>query len=517
MKTKKIFKNWKVILLLFCLIMSFLIIDHQFSVEGVAIKSVEANSTAFKAGIENPEINSQPTKKELILEVNGEKVNSLDEYSEAIDTKEDIITIKTNKAEYKILNKGELGLTVDKPATSNIRKGLELQGGTRVLLKPKSKVSDQDVKDIIDTMQNRLNIYGLSDLKIKAASDLSGNKFILVEIAGATKEEVKELVSKQGKFEAKIGDELVFEGGKKDVTFVCRHDGTCSRIVDCNPTEDQSYFCRFEFEITLSSEAAKRHARVTDELSINITESGSRVLSKTIDFYLDGTQVDSLQVAADLKGQEATRIVISGPGRGQDQSEAIQDAIKSRDKLQTVLITGSLPTELEIVKLDSISPSLGEAFLKNAMFVGLLAILAVFIVILIRFRSFKIAIPMLITVASEVYIILGLAALFRYNLDLAAIAGIIASVGTGVDDQIVITDEVRSQEHTYTNWKQRIKKAFFIIMIAYATTVAAMLPLLKAGAGLLTGFALVTIAGVTIGVLITRPAFASIIKILLEE
>ena len=54
-------------------------------------------------------------------------------------------------------------------------------------------------------------------------------------------------------------------------------------------------------------------------------------------------------------------------------------------------------------------------------------------------------------------------------------------------------------------------------MIAYATTVAAMLPLLKAGAGLVTGFALTTIAGITIGVLITRPAFAAIVEVLLEE
>ena len=62
-----------------------------------------------------------------------------------------------------------------------------------------------------------------------------------------------------------------------------------------------------------------------------------------------------------------------------------------------------------------------------------------------------------------------------------------------------------------------IKRAFFIILVAYATTVAAMLPLLKAGAGLLTGFAVVTIMGVTIGVLITRPAFASLIEKLIKE
>ena len=66
------------------------------------------------------------------------------------------------------------------------------------------------------------------------------------------------------------------------------------------------------------------------------------------------------------------------------------------------------------------------------------------------------------------------------------------------------------------NWKEKIKRAFFIIFSAYVTTVVAMFPLMFAGAGLIKGFALTTIAGVTIGVFITRPAFAAMIEKLLK-
>ena len=62
-----------------------------------------------------------------------------------------------------------------------------------------------------------------------------------------------------------------------------------------------------------------------------------------------------------------------------------------------------------------------------------------------------------------------------------------------------------------------MKKAFFIIFVAYATTVAAMVPLWNAGAGLIRGFALTTIAGVTIGVFLTRPAFAAIVEKMFKE
>ena len=147
--------------------------------------------------------------------------------------------------------------------------------------------------------------------------------------------------------------------------------------------------------------------------------------------------------------------------------------------------------------------------------VGFVAILAVVLVIFIRYRKIKIVLPMLITTISEVVIILGVAAFIRWNLDLAAIAGIIAAVGTGIDDQIVILDEVVKGQQ-YLNWKEKLKRAFFIIFTAYITTVVAMIPLWNAGAGLIRGFAVTTIIGVTIGVLVTRPAFGAMAEKLLN-
>jgi preprotein translocase subunit SecD len=54
-------------------------------------------------------------------------------------------------------------------------------------------------------------------------------------------------------------------------------------------------------------------------------------------------------------------------------------------------------------------------------------------------------------------------------------------------------------------------------MGAYLTTTFAMLPLIFAGAGLLKGFAIITIIGVSISVFITRPAYAKVIEILLND
>ena len=79
---------------------------------------------------------------------------------------------------------------------------------------------------------------------------------------------------------------------------------------------------------------------------------------------------------------------------------------------------------------------------------------------------------------AEGIIIVGMAAFIKWNLDLAAIAGIIVAMGTGVDSQIVIADEIMTGQNQATRWKDRLKSAFFIIMGSYFTTVVAMLPFL---------------------------------------
>jgi len=517
MKIKKIFKNWRVIILILFLLFAYITINPQFGVEGVAIKHIDKNSSSSMSGLISPASNIPDTKLELIQSINGKKVSNIDDYSNLISSIEEgeKVKITTNKGTYNFLKTNNIGIAVKEASKSNIKKGLELAGGTRVLLKPEEKIDDNEINDLISSMENRLNVYGLSDVKIKSANDLLGNKYIVVEIAGASQEEVRDLIEKQGVFEAKIRNETVFKGGEEDVTFVCRNDGACSGIRNCDENQDGSHYCKFEFAIKLSEKAANKQAEVTQNIAVEMTDGG-KYLKEPLDLYLDGVLVDSLNIGEDLKGKAIKDISISGPGLGATREEAVNNALKQMNHLQTVLITGSLKTKLEVIKLDSISPILGEEFVKNAFLIGFLAILAVAVVVFIRYRNLKISIPIIITTISEVIILLGVASFIKWNLDMAAIAGIIAAVGTGVDDLIIITDEV-SRKEGYFNWKDRIKKAFFIIFAAYATTVVAMLPLLKAGAGLLTGFALMTIAGVSIGVFITRPAFAAIIENLLEE
>lgn len=578
----KILKKPRTIVLIVFLILSLISIQfHVVGNDGVAIRTVSKDSAAAIAGITSPS-SSQPMAREVIVSLNSKKIsNEVDYYNfieelrinqsisvktvkksfcfvvgclsnnyntyrvkvlpeykitelnetEIINVTEPFFNVTLNKTvnitktieqvktETEIIGVADIGLTIYNTPTNNLRKGLDLQGGTRVLLKLE-EIVDQDTMDlVINNIQQRLNVYGLTDIIVREVRGFAGtgDQYVLVEIAGVNSEEIRDLISQQGKFEAKISEKVVFVGGK-DITYVARGQGAGLDYGTCAANSQGEYSCRFRFAISLTPEAAQRQAALTDSLQI-INENGNDYLNESLTLYLDDEFVDELRIGAELKGNPVTEISISGYGAGVTEAAAATDAINNMKRLQTILQTGSLPVKIEIVKTDTISPTLGSQFIKNIMLIAVLAIIGVSLVIFIRYRNIRVGIPVVITMLSEVFILLGFASLVGWNLDIAAIAGILIAVGTGVDDQIVITDETLRKDYNemQLSWKQRFKKALFIIIAAYATTMVAMLPLYFAGAGLVKGFALTTMAGVTIGVLITRPAFGGILQELLKK
>jgi preprotein translocase subunit SecD len=564
-KFKALMRSPRVWILIICVLLSLVALHPNPLADGVVIKAVARNSSAVNAGIESPKPNTIPSALERLTAINNKPVHTIDDYLAL--TKElplnRTVQITTNRGTYKLMpitiyetvdlgnetrveernvtingtslmqnvtisvpktamkpvGMEPLGLSVVPTPTTNLRKGLDLQGGTRVLLRPEEAVDDAVIESMVDSMKERLNVYGLSDITVTPVKDrLQGGTFILVELAGATEAEARNLLSKQGKFEAKIGDETVFKGGN-DITYVCR-TAECSGIDPnrgCMPNQGGGYSCSYFFAISLSAEAAARHASITRDLAV-IGTPPEDYLSQNLTLFLDDALVRELRIGASLKGSETTQVQISGFGTGVSQQEAMTNTLDDMKQLQTVLVTGSLPAKIVIEKIDTVSPKLGSLFIKNALIMGLLAIVAVTAVLLARYRKVWLALPIVSTVVAEIVIIIGWYALSGSSLDLAAIAGIIVTIGTGVDHQVIITDEtIRRSGSAIISWADKLKQAFFIIFSSVATVAVAMFFLYVAGAGLLRGFAVTTMVGLFFGLFVTRPAYAKIVEIFLKE
>jgi preprotein translocase subunit SecD len=200
--------------------------------------------------------------------------------------------------------------------------------------------------------------------------------------------------------------------------------------------------------------------------------------------------------------------------------ESRADAATRLEELVVLLESGSLPIAIDSISTESISPYLGEEFLKNSLWIGLIALLTVGLVLFVRYKLLSISIPIMLVGASEILILLGMFSLINFRLDLAAVAGVLATIGTGVDHKIIITDElIKSKKKddddvVVESLVHKVKKAFFIVFAAGATIMATMLPIIFFSVGLskLIGFAITIIIGSVIGIIITRPVYAEIAK-----
>ena len=367
-----------------------------------------------------------------------------------------------------------------------ITQGLDLKGGALVQIHLDQPVDPTTMSTVTNVLDKRLNIFGLSDVQIRS----SGNQDVIVSIAGAKPEDVARIVGSPGKFELKINNQTVITGA--DITTVKPYSVTGTNWV---------------VPFTLSLDGAKKFAAAANGKS-----------GQNVTFYLDDKQVSSAEISAEVaNGVPQTDVQITG---GSDTKDSATATAKG---LQAILQSGSLPVKVSIASVSSVSAELGDQFRTGALIAGILALIVVSIIIFVRYRNPILVLPIIVTSLSELILILGVASVIHWNIDLPAIAGIIAAIGTGVDDQIIITDEVlkrgKVSKRRRAGLNIKIKGAFFIIYASAATLIAAMLPLLyvgeakgATGIGILAGFAFTTVIGVLIGIFLTRPVYAKFME-----
>ncbi len=476
----------------------------------------------------------------VLYEINGQKVDA-DLISQNYTG---TIKLLTGSGDVFVRANGTLGIDADPVPSTNLMFGLDIKGGTHALI----RVNDSDpvvAEQVKSTLSNRINFFGLKETVFRTVS-INGQNYIDISIAGGSKQELINLLQTEGKFEGKIvlsasslnldnkynitfnGSDAIIGGtdvpegasvqldginftyngkdGSRANLTADIFSGTDIRIVYIDPQHSriQNTGTSFEwsFGIQISPESASRFARVTK----NSPAIGGYLDAK-IYLYLDGKLIDSLNIASSLKGKVETEISVSGG------APSAQDASLERSRLQAVLRSGALPSAVDILSIDTISPTLGSGFIGNALLAGLGAILGVVIIIFIRYRKLTLVVPMIVTSLSEVLMIIGFATALKWTIDLAAIAAIIATVGTGVNAQIIIIDQtLRGGAARMESMREKFKRAFFIIFGSAGTMIAAMLPLLFSPFSLLKGFAIVTMIGVLVGVLVARPAFSVIVE-----
>jgi preprotein translocase subunit SecD len=348
----------------------------------------------------------------------------------------------------------------------------------------------------------------------------TGDKFLKVEVPGAERDEVLDLLNERG-----VVRVVAVYPATENGTTVSRN-ATVLNQDDLDPGAVRESDRGESFvPVTLTEDARDRFSE--DMRQYGFAQQGGvtclfdenpQAPGHCLVVYKDGEYVNSFGMAPTLS-QPIREGTFGGSfrmttGTGPNATESAQD-------VRIALQAGALPSDLQVDEGDNrfIEPQYAQEFKRFSLITGIVSAIAVAIVVFVRYREPRVAAPMVATALAEVFVLLGFAASIGLALDLSHIAGFIAVIGTGVDDLVIIADEVLNQGDVRTRrvFQSRFRKAFWVIGVAAITTIIAMAPLTVLSLGDLTGFALVTIVGVLIGVLVTRPAYGDILRALMTR
>jgi preprotein translocase subunit SecF len=130
--------------------------------------------------------------------------------------------------------------------------------------------------------------------------------------------------------------------------------------------------------------------------------------------------------------------------------------------------TAALDRCLVLKKVDYVGPSVGEELYEHGLTALALTCLGIILYLAIRFE-WRFAVSALIANLHDVVIILGFFAFFRWEFNLAVLAGVLAVLGYSVNESVVVFDRIREN---FRSGKMRGRSVPEIIDNAITTTMS---------------------------------------------
>ena len=346
------------------------------------------------------------------------------------------------------------------PLAGSIRQGLDLQGGTHVVLEAQdteqAKVNDDAMNRVVKIMEKRVNELGLTEPIIQR----EGTNRVIVELPG---------VKDPDKAIAILGKTAMLEFKDEEGNTVLT--GTDLKDAKEQTTQNNQNVVDLEF----SDEGAQKFADLT---SANV--------GRTISILLDGEVLTAPRVNEPITGGKAQ---ITG-------SRNLEEA----HNLAVLLRSGALPVKVNIIETRTVGPTLGQDSKDKSVFAFAIGVGAVFLFMLLFYRVSGFIAD--ISLMAYVMILLFVIKLLDATLTLPGVAGIILSIGMAVDANVLIfehfKEEVRNGKTLRMAMESGFKRAFTTIFDSNLTTIIAAAVLFFFGTGPIRGFAITLGLGVVI-------------------
>ncbi len=347
------------------------------------------------------------------------------------------------------------------PLANSIRQGLDLQGGTHVVLQaedtPEAQVDDDAMQRVVKIMEKRVNELGLTEPIIQR----EGVRRIIIELPG---------IKDPDKAIQTIGKTAMLEFKDEEGNTVLTGTDLKDAQAATNQQNGQNVV-----NLEFSDEGAKKFADLT-----------VKNVGRTIAILLDGEVLTAPNVREPILGGRAE---ITG-----------QKTLEEAQQLAVLLRSGALPVKVNIIETRTVGPSLGQDSKDKSEFAFAVGIGAVLLFMLIFYR-----VPGFIAdVALMAYTImlLFLLKMLDATLTLPGVAGIILSIGMAVDANVLIfehfKEEFRLGKTLRLAMDAGFDRAFTTIFDSNITTIIAAAVLFFLGSGTIRGFAITLGLGVVL-------------------
>ena len=361
-----------------------------------------------------------------------------------------------------------------RPLASSVKQGLDLQGGTHVVLQavdtPQLKVNDDALDRATHIIERRVNGLGLTEPVVQR----QGRDRIIVELPGVKDpEKAINMLGKTAMLEFK---------DPNNKTVLTGTDLKDAKAVVGNGNQP---LVSMEF----SDEGGQKFADVT-----------ARNVGKRIAITLDGEVLTAPVVQEAITGGRAQ---ITG-NRSMEEAQ----------HLAILLRSGSLPVKLEIIENRTVGPTLGQDSKEASQKAFLIGVAGVFVFMILFYRLSGIVAD----IALLLYTMLLLLVMRYLNatLTLPGMAGIILSIGMAVDANVLIferfKEEIRSGKSLRKAMDNGFGRALVTILDSNITTLMACAVLFYLGTGPIKGFAVT----LSIGVVLSMFSAVTVTKFLLK-
>lgn len=346
----------------------------------------------------------------------------------------------------------------------DMRFGIDIKGGVNAVFEPeglKRKPTMKELEAARTVIEVRLDQNNILDRDVTIDKN---NGAIIVNFPWKSNE--KKFDPEKAMAELGQTAELTFKDDEGNVIMKGEH------VSKATPEVDQSTG-KYVVSLTFDEEGTKLFGDATKKL-----------VGKNINIFMDKENIQTARV-------------IEAITEGNGQIEGMKDYAEAKD-LADKINSGALPFSMITKNHSTISPTLGSGALSVMVQAGLIAFIIICCLLIVYYRvpGFVACISLLIQISGSMLFL----SIPQITLTLQGVAGIILSIGLGVDANVIVSErineEIRSGKSVHSAIMAGFKNAFSSVFDGNITVLIVSVVMMLLGSGSLKSFAWTLLAGI---------------------